>query len=479
MKSLFKVIGIIAFIAIIGFTFFACTGTGTGGSGSGNGGSGESEDSLFFKNREHAITINQTSVSRAVSIEPKVGDYYQIVDNRGSNQEILSEGRIENVTESGNHFEITFVPFDKSKPSFTGTLNPGGIVKTDDSKGGKLIIHDGEFKGIFSDLPTITITGIPSRYIGWLAELNASWRADDNPYTMITSNTITFDWNGRLYDNVELNLLDSLGYDSSFWDGIFDGSIDIISSDYGKKTPYGVHPSIGYGTSQRHINARSNTIPFSDFLNNTHIVTITDIPDKYNNWVGLYLWVAPDPNFIGSAPGGNPRVIGNSITFNLTGGSSDWERDCYVFLDIGNEAGDRAGYRSTSSILNSPQIGSGRSSSIPWSTLTEVPTITITGIPNTDPWLSNSKYINISTPGMESWSGHGSSQALVFYDWVYNNLWLSNNLWNANPSVYDVRLSILNLYSGGYDIIVEYHTSSRDIITGNNIMPFSVFTLQQ
>jgi hypothetical protein len=483
MKNLLKVI---ALLAVIGFAMIACGSPG-GGGGGGNGGSGNFDD-LFFKNREHAITISQSSVSsRAVFTEPKAGDYYKIVDNRGSNEEILSEGRIESVTKNGNLFEITFVPFDKSKPSFTGTLTPGGIVITDDSAGNKLIIHDGEFKGTFNDLPEITITGIPSRYIGWLAELSTSWRAGNNPYTAITSNTITFDWAGSLHDYIGLNLRDSLGYDNSLWDSIFDDPDILFDIDYSKRTPYGVHPYVMYNTSQRHINARSNTIPFSDFLNNTHIVTITDIPDKYNNWVGLQLSVSSDLNFTSGGPGCNPRVIGNSITFNLgidSGYNSDWAKDCYLFLDISNEAGDRAGYRSTTSILSSPNTGLGRNSNIPWSALTEVPTITITGIPNTVPFfplLSNSISIHISTPGMESWSGHGATQALTFYDWVYDNPWYSSILWNANPGVYDVRFYVMPFGGSGHkeDFIAEYHTSSRNIITGNNIIPFSVFTPQQ
>jgi len=263
--------------------------------------------------------------------------------------------------------------------------------------------------------PTITITGIPSRYFGWEADINGVGSIP----IVITSETITLYW--------------------TYWEKYV--SIPLYLEDGDAR--------MVYYTSQININAGNNIIPFSEFLNNTMTITITGIPSQYNNAIGI-LWQ-------GGTGHGSPRVTGNSIVFN--GVYSNTSEIRLELLHINMGTGATAGTMTIS----------GNSSIIPWSAFTEVPSITVTGIPsNFAP--SRLIYINISTPGTTNWSGHGSAQASRKNDWV------SSNLWTANSGVYDVRLYTYD-FSGNI-IIDEYHTFSRNIGTGNNIIAFSSFILQ-
>ena len=96
-------------------------------------------------------------MSVRAAIEPKAGDYYEIV----LGNKVISKGTIGAVNSSG---EITFTPSADSpgqKTAFTGTINPGYVVTADGLKnGGKLTLPQIEYDG--GTLPPVTIweTGI-------------------------------------------------------------------------------------------------------------------------------------------------------------------------------------------------------------------------------------------------------------------------------------------------------------------------------
>ena len=271
---------------------------------------------------------------------------------------------------------------------------------------------------------TITVTGIPSRYIGFEGNsgfernVGAFWSAD----TSIMGDSAAFVFHGSsgMAYAVILN----------FWDG---------------------RASVQYRTSSRNINEGQNTIPFSYFFDNTLTITIFGIPSQYNGWVGL-LW-------LGHGAQSNPRVADNSMTFAKIG--SGWAGIHDLRLDI-DYAGARAGYR-----ISSKSIDDG-SNTIPWSDFTSVPAIIVTGIPPqyTSSWGS----INLRIPGTGWWSGFGSSQT------HWSNDSASSIHWDADPGIYDVRLRLSENFMA--TVYQDFFALSRNIYAGSNTIPFSAFIRQ-
>jgi len=266
---------------------------------------------------------------------------------------------------------------------------------------------------------TITVTGIPSRYIGFERRVGG-WVT---PTSIISGDSATFVFVGPGVYAVSLNL----------WDG---------------------RASVQYLASPRNINEGQNTIPFSYFLDNTLTITISGIPSQYNGWVGL-LW-------LGNAAQSNPRVTDNSMTFAKVG--SEWAGIRAIRLDINDDAGNRAGFR-----ISSMNISAG-SNSIQWSAFAEVPTISITSIPSQYHEINGAIFLR--TPEIGWWDSFGSVQV----HWV-NDL-ASSVLWDAAPGVYDVFFSIGGTFAGSGLNIAEYFSFAREIEIGRNSIPFSAFIQQ-
>ena len=192
MKNMLKVIGIIACLAVIGLVV-ACSGAGAGGGGTGTGtGPGTQTgteptvyEPLVFRSIVDGETIeiiisrDTTSRSAKVMDEVRVGDLYEV--KKGN--EVISRGRINTVTASGNNtIEITFEPSSNSPcgntTPFTGTINRGDVVSSGAlDNGGKLVIPTLPYKG--GEITGITAGGgsiILSR--GTLAE-RLQWLRDN------------------------------------------------------------------------------------------------------------------------------------------------------------------------------------------------------------------------------------------------------------------------------------------------------------
>ena len=275
--------------------------------------------------------------------------------------------------------------------------------------------------------PTITVTGIPSRYIGLEARIG-NWVV---PKVTVTSDSATFVWPGPVYYVVVLS---------------FYGSVDLWAA---------------YVTTSRSISDGNNVIPWSDFFDNTLSLTITDIPPQYDNWTGSIM-LSGTQNITGDGffaiaglwwgPGVRPQVMDNSVTFTGRPWDNPVLSNVRLELQYGNYA-YQAGY-----LISLITIGVGNYT-IPWSDVTRAPTITVTGIPPEYHGIAGS--INLSAPGMGNWGGYGV---------VLTQIRASTTFipWNASPGVYDVRLSV-----GG----LQGQASSRNIEAGRNTIPFSDFII--
>jgi hypothetical protein len=149
-------LAILVMALVFGMMVVGCGSPGGSNLGtSSDTGTTEFED-LVFTSGDLTVIISRTAIPtssmRSVENQPKAGDFYVIVQNRGMNNEvILSKGTITEVVPDGNnHFIITFAPSQESPCSgeeFQGALNPGGTVGT----GGKLVITSVEFEGEYGE----------------------------------------------------------------------------------------------------------------------------------------------------------------------------------------------------------------------------------------------------------------------------------------------------------------------------------------
>jgi len=81
MKSLFKVFGIVALVAIIGFSFAACNADGNGGGGGGGGTSTYSLDGVW-----------ESSAGTRVTVSGRTGVISVLGSYSGANQDAINKG---------------------------------------------------------------------------------------------------------------------------------------------------------------------------------------------------------------------------------------------------------------------------------------------------------------------------------------------------------------------------------------------------
>jgi len=155
MKNVFKVLGIIAFIAIIGFSMAACS--DDGGSGSGSGGSSLAGTTWTYTESGGSVTLTFIDSSKV-----KMGTFNGTYTLNGSSGTInWDDGDRDTFTVNGNQLTMDGYTFTK-----TGGGNSGGNTPSGSGSGG-----------------SFTLTGIPSQYNGKYAM--ASGIMVSNPGTLL------------------------------------------------------------------------------------------------------------------------------------------------------------------------------------------------------------------------------------------------------------------------------------------------------
>jgi hypothetical protein len=160
MKNILKIVGIIALVAVIGFTMFAC--------GSPSGGGGKKPDPVVPKTRTYTGTADGTTYSLKITekltkaaYDPKGGDSYELTV---SGEASKSTGTVESKTSD----TLTLKP-SKSGETFTASVSgdsltslEGEITLDNNTKieaPGELKPEDPPTPG--DDKSTLTITGLP------------------------------------------------------------------------------------------------------------------------------------------------------------------------------------------------------------------------------------------------------------------------------------------------------------------------------
>ena len=291
---------------------------------------------------------------------------------------------------------------------------------------------------------TITVTGIPGRYIG---SVDANMRLM-HPGTF---NHMSGRWS------------DISSSSATFWMRAVPGTYD-------------VHLRFWYNNVRRaysapsvNITAGTNTIPFSDFSVVEPItITVTGIPSRYiGEGGGIYL----------NTPGIVDRVaedwvwsrsIAASSSFTLFAMPGTYDVALWFEFEVGDDDWDFALYS-----VSRRNITAG-TNTIPFSAFSRVPqmTITVTGLP--ERYIGNGNSVEVEVgltqPGAGNWIA--GSWGMSRGSSVRMNLWDRNTGWVFNtPGTYDVYLSFWWLSGAAY-----YLAPSRNITAGNTNIPFSAFT---
>jgi hypothetical protein len=210
MKNLYKVLGIIALAAVIGFTFAACGGDDGGsnpGGGTNPGDGSDGDTSVIYRSADdnNSYELEITKSGARAAYKPKDGDDYTMtVTKRSDGSSKKSDGKVK--TASDGRFTL-----EKDGKSFEVTVADGAMT---DIKG-DIPLNDGTTipsPGEVTKVGAFTITGIPAKYEGLYAAFDgyefgvhgAIAFLDEEPYEIlpvISDGKVvipawTRDWNG-------------------------------------------------------------------------------------------------------------------------------------------------------------------------------------------------------------------------------------------------------------------------------------------
>ena len=444
MKKWSKVFGIVAFVAIIGFTTVSCDNpSGDSGGGGGNGGGGNGHDSGEGPGQvSPGPDLAATPVPITITITGIPSKYHnswgELLLRHPETWDFAGAGRRE-VSVIGTS---TTVAFYAAPGAYNLLLRFGSyygyFIASRNITAGANVIPLSAFTP-FEEV-SITLTGIPNRYIGYGVYVHLK-----RPGTL---NRISYCFNGISSSSVTLMIPAIPGvYDVHlrFWDG-WDG---ILLRAYSA-------PSVNIAVGE-------NTIPFTAFdIFEPTTITVTGIPSLYfgaGGAMGLH------------TPGFTDWIIERDFEYT----EASLTLTIFVMPGIYDVSLDFWGLEDEDEwlfyLVSRRDITAG-ANTIPFSAFSRVPqmTITVTGIPAR--YIGNGNWVGanvrLAPPGTESWlaSGWASSRGSSVTMSLMTSLWVFNT-----PGTYDVHLRFE--WSGGESF---YIAPSRNITAGNTTIPFGDFT---
>ena len=450
MKKWSKVFGIIAFVAIIGFTTVSCDNpSGDSGGGGGNGGGGNGHDSGEGPGQvSPGPDLAATPVPITITITGIPSKYHnswgELLLRHPETWDFAGAGRRE-VSVIGTS---TTVAFYAAPGAYNLLLRFGSyygyFIASRNITAGANVIPLSAFTP-FEEV-SITLTGIPNRYIGYGVYVHLK-----RPGTL---NRINYCFNGISSSSVTLMIPAIPGvYDVHlrFWDG-WDG---ILLRAYSA-------PSVNIAVGE-------NTIPFTAFdIFEPTTITVTGIPSLYfgaGGAMGLHT-----PGFTDWIIERDFEYTEASLTFTIFAMPGIYD----VSLDFwGLEDEDEWLFY----LVSRRDITAG-ANTIPFSAFTRGPqmSITVTGIPGQYVDAGNWGWIELMLPGTENgiawgWARvRGASVTITLADSNGEVSWPFNR-----PGTYDVRLEF-EVDDGNEWTWVSYFAPSRNITAGNTTIPFGDFT---
>ena len=285
---------------------------------------------------------------------------------------------------------------------------------------------------------TITVTGIPNRYI-------------DGYGTVLLNTPGLVDWLADSWARID-------GSSATFPLFVFPGVYDVVLffEDY-----EGWGLSL-YSVPSRTITDGNNAIPFSAFAPVESIaITVTGIPGQY---MGNYMDIALRSGALGVAYRGTV-VRGSSATMSfLWDENTDWVFNTPGTYELSLYFRDHNQNLVGRYQISSRNITAG-DNSIPLSAFTPVESIaiTITGIP--------------PVHHQGEWGEVVLFQLGTGNEVARSSMWVGGSsvtvtMWYITPGAYDVRLRLRDGNTGHW---MEYRVPSRNLVGGANSIPFSDF----